>query len=465
VIGGSSCTFVCLHHRGSAKDYDNWEVPGWSAKDVLPYFKKSQHDNTGKCDPEFHGTGGEWVMDHVRYQNPLSEKFLEVGEKWGLGTNDNFNNWSRPQDGVGRFHVSQINGERCTGGLAFLSKAKRRKNLKVRSGTMAKHINFDDSKTATGVTYDLMGDDTCTTFEAKLKKGGEVLVAGGVFGSPQLLMCSGIGPAAHLKELAIRVISDLPGVGQNLQDHPSANVSFRTPKKGVSVTSKLRLFGKTNPFPVLKWLFFKRGLLTSVGCDYGAFVKTSASVDDQADLQIRFLAAKAVNPDGMTSFTEFRNTKKMEDGYTFQSVCVRARSKGCVRLASSNSHIKPIIDTAYLSEESDLATLREGIKLGRKLGNSNTWGVFKGEEVFPGPSVQTDDEIDNYIRNTLHTANALVGTCKMGSGVDAVVGPDLCVIGVNGVRVCDSSVIPKIPGGQTATPTVMIAERAANFLI
>lgn len=155
----------------------------------------------------------------------------------------------------------------------------------------------------------------------------------------------------------------------------------------------------------------------------------------------------------------------MEDGYTFQSVCVRARSKGCVRLASSNSHIKPIIDTAYLSEESDLATLREGIKLGRKLGNSNTWGVFKGEEVFPGPSVQTDDEIDNYIRNTLHTANALVGTCKMGSGVDAVVGPDLCVIGVNGVRVCDSSVIPKIPGGQTATPTVMIAERAANFLI
>ena len=154
-----------------------------------------------------------------------------------------------------------------------------------------------------------------------------------------------------------------------------------------------------------------------------------------------------------------------EDGYSFQSVVTRAKSKGTIRLASSNMHTKPIIDGGYLSDPSDLATLREGIKLGRKLGQQDSWAEYKGEEVFPGKDVQTDEEIDEYIKNTLHTANALTGTCKMGTGDDAVVGPDLRVKGVNGVRVIDSSVIPNIPGGQTGTPTVMIAERAAAFLL
>lgn len=146
-------------------------------------------------------------------------------------------------------------------------------------------------------------------FQATLKPGGEVLVTSGSIASPQLLMCSGIGPNDHLKEHGIDTISDLPGVGCNLQDHPAAVVSFRTPKKGVSVTSKLRLFGKTNPFPVLQWMLMKKGLLTSTGCDHGAFVRTSASTNGQADLQIRFLAARALGPDGMTTFTQFRNTK------------------------------------------------------------------------------------------------------------------------------------------------------------
>jgi choline dehydrogenase-like flavoprotein len=154
-----------------------------------------------------------------------------------------------------------------------------------------------------------------------------------------------------------------------------------------------------------------------------------------------------------------------EDGYTFQCVAIRAKSQGRVRLASSNAHVKPVIDGGYLSNPADLATLREGIKLGRDLGKRPEWGEFLGEEVFPGPDVQTDDEIDEYIKSTLHTANALTGTCKMGTGKDAVVGLDLKVIGVNGLRVCDSSVIPVIPGGQTATPTVMVAERAAAFIM
>jgi choline dehydrogenase-like flavoprotein len=296
-----------------------------------------------------------------------------------------------------------------------------------------------------------------------LTPGGEVIVAAGAIASPQLLMCSGIGPAKHLKQYGIPVVHDNANVGENLQDHPAAVVSFKTPKKGVSVTSKLRLFGFTNPFPVLRWMLFKTGMMTSVGCDHGAFVKTIPSAS-QADLQFRFLAAKALGPDGMTTYTKFRTTRNVEDGYSIQSVAIRAKSQGKIRLASSNTHIKPMIDGGYLSNADDLATLREGVKLARQIGHRSEWGEYLGQEVYPGDDVQSDEQIDEYIKNTVHTANALTGTCKMGVGKGAVVGPDLRVIGVSGVRVADSSVIPCIPGGQTGTPTVMIADRAATFI-
>jgi choline dehydrogenase-like flavoprotein len=287
-------------------------------------------------------------------------------------------------------------------------------------------------------------------------------VASGAIASPQLLMCSGIGPAKHLTEHGIPVVHDNASVGENLQDHPAAVVSFKTPKKGVSVTSKLRVFGYTNPLPVLRWLFFKTGMMTSVGCDHGAFVKTTADAS-QPDLQIRFIPAKALGPDGMTTYTKFRTTRYVEDGYTFQNVAIRAKSLGRIRLASSNTHVKPVIDGGYLSNPADLATLREGVKLSRTLGHRPEWSEYLGQEVYPGNHVQSDEEIDEYIKNTVHTANALTGTCRMGVGKDAVCGPDLRVIGVNGVRVADSSAIPLV-GGQTATPTVMVADRAATFI-
>lgn len=290
-----------------------------------------------------------------------------------------------------------------------------------------------------------------------------MIVTSGAIASPQLLLASGIGPSSHLKDLGIPVVYDNPHVGKNLQDHPAAVVSFSTPKKGVSVTSKLRLFGKTNPLPVLRWLAAKTGILTSTGCDHGGFVKSSENAP-QADLQLRFIPAQALEPDGMTTYAKFRVTKSVPDGYTVQTVAIRAKSRGTVRLASSNTHVKPVIDGGYLSNAADLATLREGIKLGRKLCSRPEWGDFLGEEVYPGKSVQTDQEIEEYIKNSLHTANALTGTCKMGTGSDAVVTPELEVIGVKGLRVADSSVIPIITGGQTGTPTVMVAARAADFI-
>lgn len=157
-MGGSSCTNVCLHHRGSAEDYNDWNIPGWNANDVLPYFKASQKDVTGR-DPEFHGKDGAWVMDDVKYQNPLSKRFLDVGQAAGMKFNDDFNSWKNPQNGIGRFQVSEFNGERVSGATAYLSNAMKRKNLVVRTGMMVRKINFDNSKTANGVNYDLAGGD------------------------------------------------------------------------------------------------------------------------------------------------------------------------------------------------------------------------------------------------------------------------------------------------------------------
>ena len=443
-------------------DYDNWNIPGWSSADLLPVFKSIENDETASGSEEFHGLGGEWSMDHVRYQNPLSKRFLEVSSAVGLVPNDDFNLWSRPQDGVGRFHVSQKNGSRCSGASAFLHNAIKRSGLTVRSGALVRRIVFDSTKTATGVVYN-MDDDTMESFEAHLKPGGEVLMTAGAIGSPQILMCSGIGPARHLRALGIPIIHDNPHVGDNLQDQPAAVVSFQTPKAGVSMTSKLRLFGKPNPFPMLLWLIWKKGLLTSVGCDHGAFVRVTPGVL-QPDLQFRFIPSKALVPDDLTGFAKTRSHGRVKDGYSIESVAVRAKSKGRVRLASSNSHIRPIIDMGYLSNNDDLATLREGIKLARFLCRHPEWGEYLGEEVYPGPEVQTDQQIEEYIRNTVHSSSGLVGTCKMGVEDDAVVGPDLKLLGVKGVRVADSSAIPVLPGGQTATPTVMIAERAAQLI-
>mmetsp|Transcript_15233 Transcript_15233/g.31403 ORF Transcript_15233/g.31403 Transcript_15233/m.31403 type:complete len:607 (+) Transcript_15233:42-1862(+) len=462
VLGGSSCTNVLLHHRGTKADYDNWGVEGWKGDDVLPYFKNVQDDTTGR-DSKFHGTGGEWTMSEVRYQNPLSKKFLEVAGE-DLGVNDDFNNWDQPQTGAGRFQVSEKNGRRESGATAFLEKALKRKNVTVRTGAMIRQIDFA-STSAVGVTYNIVNDDTNTPFSPSLAPNGEVILTAGAIASPQILMASGIGPRDHLEDLSIPVISDLPGVGENLQDHPAALVSFETPKKGVSVTSKLRIMGTklNNPIPILKWFIRGRGELTSVGCDHGAFVSTPGNEDAaQPNLQLRFLPARALGPDGMTTFTQFRNTKKHNDGYSFQSVATRAKSTGRVRLASSNTHIKPVIDGGYLSAEEDVKTLREGIKLGRQLGAK--FGEYVGKEVYPGPSVKSDDEIDEYVRNSVHTANALVGTCKMGDDALSVVSRDLKVKGVTGVRVADSSIFPSIPGGQTGTPTVMVATRAAEMI-
>lgn len=466
VLGGSSCTNVLLHMRGSSADYDSWNIEGWRGEDVLPFFVAGQDDRTGRSEsaPLYHGTGGEWTMDEVRYQNELSKTFLEAAEEAGIPLNDDFNDWSRPMRGAGRFPVSEKNGERVSGATAFLEPAADRPNLVVCTGANVRRLLLGHrgaQVVCEGV--EIKDSDSGSVYKIKPKAGGEVLLCGGAISSPHWLLVSGVGDPRQLEEHGIECVVPLKEVGKNLQDHPACVLSYsvQQSKRGISPTSKLRLFGSKlpNPLPLLQWLLLKTGVLTSVGCDHGAFLSTDGA--EECDLQVRFLAAKALSADGMSTFTKFRQSKGHGDGFSFQCVGVRAKSTGSVSLRSADPDNRPKIDVAYLSDERDLATLREGLKLCRKMGMSKALEPYRLEEVFPGEHVQSDKQIEDYIRSTLHTANALVGTCAMGTVVDA----NLRVKGVDGLRVCDASVMPKITGGQTGTPVVMIASRAAHLIL
>eukprot|EP00927_Polykrikos_kofoidii_P062533 TRINITY_DN57348_c0_g1_i1.p1 TRINITY_DN57348_c0_g1~~TRINITY_DN57348_c0_g1_i1.p1 ORF type:complete len:611 (+),score=68.89 TRINITY_DN57348_c0_g1_i1:231-2063(+) len=479
VLGGSSNLNVMLYTRGDASDYDSWAADfgcdGWSSSDVLRCFERTEDDRTGSTtgkNAAYHSQGGEWAVDHVRYQNPLSKKFLEAGVEAGFPMNSDFNSWGHSQEGVGRFPVSQDNGVRCSSTSALLMPAlaeASRRTLKVLCGTQVSKIRFDEQRNATAVDF-WAGDRLHT---AQLSNGGEVLLTGGAVHSPQLLMLSGIGPATHLAEQGIPVICARPGVGENLQDQPAVNVCYQCPesKEGISPTSHtFWVLGKKIPHPawILQWLLFRSGPLTSPGCDHGGFFRTSNAASNSADLQMRFLPARAVTPDGMNSFATFRNSReRLPDGFSFQSIAVRARSRGSVRLCSADVRDKPVIEGGHLKDSHDIVTLREGLRLARSLAKQPSFDDVRGDEVFPGEFVQSDADLDAYITRTVHTANALVGTCRMGRSDDplAVCDPQLRVIGVKGLRVCDASVMPRIPGCQTGAPVVMVAERAAELLL
>lgn len=495
VLGGSSCTNVLLYHRGNDNDYKYWaETTGdssWGPDSVLPYFKKSQDDFRGES--LYHSEGGEFAVSEVRYQNPLSRKFLQACGELGYPANDDFNNWSRSQEGYGRYQVTERNGARCSTASGFLQPIIKRKNLHIKTGTIVSKVLFDNKK-AVGVelnqqnrhnnknnrdnnnsnnnnSYNNRDSNNNIDIEiANLSNNGEVLLAGGAINSPQTLMLSGIGPGEHLEKHNIPTLVNSPGVGSNLQDHPAVVTSYacKPEHEGISVTSKIRIKGTSlsNPKVLLQWLMNRSGPLTSTGCDHGGFFKTKENLDDP-DLQMRFLAAQALSADGMSTFTKFKNSAGHPDGFSFQSIACRAHSVGNVRLSSNDPHSKPIIEGCHLNDERDIVTLREGIKLSRKLSNSPALVPFKAEEIYPGKHIQSDEDIDNYIRNSVHTSNALVGTCRMGVLNDehAVVDGQLRVKGVHGLRVVDASIMPKIPGGQTSAPTVMIAEKVADLLL
>jgi len=439
VLGGSSSINAMIYIRGHRADYDHWSElgnPGWSYDEVLPFFKKSERYRRGAS--EFHGSQGLLNVAELAYVNPISRAFVEAGLEIGLRRNDDFN--GPAQEGVGLYHVTQRKGRRHSAADAFLKSALARPNLSVRTRAQATRVLTEGTR-AVGVEWLENG----VMHQARATR--EVILSGGAVNSPQLLMLSGIGPADHLRAHGIAVIADLPGVGQNLQDHMFLPVAYKC-KPPVSLDQ-----AETLP-KLLRYLLFHDGPLASNVGEGGAFLATRAGLA-APDLQLIF---------GPAFYLDHGFTRPKGYGFTLGPTLIRPESRGSIRLRSGDSLAPPGIQPNYLSAEADLRLLLEGIKVCRRIAQAKAMDRYRGDETHPGAQIQTDAEIADYVRSSAETVYHPVGTCRMGNDASAVVDAQLRVRGVAGLRVVDASIMPVIVGGNTNAPVIMIAEKAAQLI-
>lgn len=439
VLGGCSSINAMIYMRGNPSNYDHWQDlgnEGWSFSQVLHYFKKAENQERGAS--EYHGKSGPLNVANLRCINPISQAFVSAGVEAGLARNHDFN--GRQQDGVGFFQVTQKKGQRHSTAAAYLKPILHRPNLTIQTHTQVTNLLFEGTRIV-GLAY-LQNGET-----HQIQVGKEVILSGGAINSPQLLMLSGIGAAEHLNALGIPLVVDLPGVGQNLQDHLAVPILYKC-KQPVSLEN-----AKTTT-NLLKYLLFKQGPLTSSVAEAGAFVKTQDSLSIP-DIQLHFAPAYFIN---------HGFTKPEGHGFTVGPMLLYPNSKGRITLRSSSPLEPPIIQPNYLASEADLQGLTEGLKLARKIVQMSAFNTFRGEELFPGIQVQQDEDIHTFIRNTAETLYHPVGTCKMGNDAMSVVNSRLQVHGVQGLRVVDASIMPSIVGGNTNAPTIMIAEKAADLI-
>lgn len=438
-LGGSSSMNATIYIRGHRSDYDAWAQAGnrgWSFAEVLPFFGKAQHQERGAS--KFHSIGGPLNVADLRSVNPLTRVFLEACREVGLAHNADFN--GAEQEGAGLYQVTQKDGCRCSAADAFLRPALGRPNLMVATHAVATRILFEGRR-ATGVAYVQAGHAK----EAVAAR--EVILCAGAVQSPQLLLLSGAGPADHLRKQGIVPLAELTGVGENLQDHLAAPVVYRC-RKPVSLRRGETLVN------LLRWHTFGTGPLTSCVAEAGAFIRT---LPDLAvpDIQLLFAPNFFINHG-------FGNPKG--DGFSIAVTLLRPRSRGHIRLCSADPREAPMIQPNYLSDETDLRSLVEGVKLARRILGAKAFDAFRGEELLPGPKAESDDLIGIAIRKTAETLYHPAGTCAMGPGGMAVVDERLRVRGLDGLRVADASIMPTIIGGNTNAPTMMIAEKAAAMI-
>lgn len=479
VLGGSHAISVMLYHRGDPTDYRAWEelgADGWGPSDVLPYFQQSELQMRREANPQYHGFEGPLAVSDLARLNPMSRSFINAAQNAaGLQMNDDFNDWSRPQQGVGPFQVTQRNGMRESPSTAYLDPAKSRRNMHVETKATVERVQIESEVEGASAKPHATG----VWFLNKQKRRqfaharSEVILAGGVYASPQLLMLSGVGDAAHLRAHGINVNADLKGVGKNLQDHPAAMVSYLSKdpyhdkrKSSVYYTEKT---GK-NLAVLLNYIFRGKGPLTSPMCEAGGFTKSSEGLES-CDLQLRFIPFVS-EPNPYESLADFasggaylQNTARRPAGFTLQAVVARPQSRGYVELRSTDVRDSVKIHANWMSSEQDMNSLIRGVELCRAIGGHASMEMYRGKEKHPGSEVTTREDIEQYIRASCHTANAMVGTCKMGTDNDSVVDPDLRVHGVDNLRVIDASIMPTIPGAQTGAPTMMIAEKGADTIL
>ncbi|MER8430431.1 choline dehydrogenase [Mesorhizobium caraganae] len=445
VIGGSSSINGMVYVRGHARDFDHWAeegATGWSFADVLPYFKRME-DNDGGEDG-WRGHGGPLHVQRGPRKNPLYGAFVEAGRQAGFELTDDYN--GSKQEGFGPMEQTIRGGRRWSAASAYLKPALKRQNVSVVKG-FARRVIIENQR-AVGVEIEAHKQIQV------VKARREVIVAASSINSPKILMLSGIGPAAHLAENGVQVVADRPGVGRNLQDHMELYIQQES-------TQPITLNSVLNPFSKAligaQWLFFKTGLGATNHFEAAAFVRSQAGVD-YPDIQYHFIPA-AVRYDG----------KAAAKAHGFQAHVgpMRSKSRGSVTLRSPDPKATPVIRFNYMSHPDDWTEFRHCIRLTREIFGQKAFDSFRGKEISPGSHVQSDEDLDAFIRDHAESAYHPCGTCKMGRADDimSVVDPECRVIGVEGLRVVDSSIFPRVTNGNLNAPSIMTGEKASDHIL
>ena len=449
VIGGSSSINGMVYVRGHAGDYDNWSdtgAEGWSYADVLPYFLRMEnwHDSGQGGDPEWRGKNGPLHITRGKRDIPLHKAFVDAGIQAGFELTKDYN--GEQQEGFSPMEQTVWKGQRWSAANAYLKPALKRSNLDLHN-CLARRIIMD-GKRAVGVEVQ-RGSDVYIVHARR-----EVIIAASAINSPKLLMLSGIGPAAHIKETGINVIADRPGVGQNLQDHLELYIQ-QACTQPITLFKYWNLFGKMRVG--IEWLLNKSGPGASNAFETCAFLRSKPGVS-YPDIQYHFLPI-AVRYDGQAA----------AEGHGFQAHVgpMRSASRGSIRLNSSNPEDKPKIVFNYMSQPQDWEDFRHCIRLTRSIFGQPAFDPFRGKEIQPGIDVQSDEELDTFISEHVESAYHPCGTCKIGRQDDpmAVVDPECRVIGVDSLRVVDSSIFPRIPNGNLNGPSIMVGEKGADHIL
>ena len=445
VLGGSSSINGMVYVRGHARDYDHWSesgARGWAYADVLPYFKRMENSSGGQ--EGWRGTSGPLYIQRGKRDNPLFHAFVEAGHQAGFEVTEDYN--GEKQEGFGPMEQTIHNGRRWSAANAYLKPALKRPNVRLVKGLAHKIVL--EGKRAVGV--EIEAGRTFSTVRARR----EVIMAASAINSPKLWMLSGIGPAAHLKDHGIEVVADRPGVGQNLQDHLEVYIQQECTQP-ITLYSKLNLFSKARIGA--EWLFFKTGDGATNHFESAAFVRSKAGVE-YPDIQYHFLPV-AIRYDGKAA--------AQSHGFQAHVGPMRSKSRGSVTLRSAKPREKPVIKFNYMSHEDDWADFRHCVRLTREIFGQAAFDPYRGAEIQPGKQIQSDDEIDNFIREHVESAFHPCGTCKMGALDDpmAVVDAECKVIGVEGLRVADSSIFPRITNGNLNGPSIMVGEKASDHIL
>ncbi|GAB2765053.1 GMC family oxidoreductase [Amycolatopsis magusensis] len=440
VLGGCSSINAMIYIRGNRADYDRWRdehgAVGWGHDDVLPYFVRAERNS--RLGGPLHGTEGPLHVEDRVFTHELSHAWVDSATTWGLKPTDDFNGES--QEGVGQYQVTCHQGRRWSTADAYLRPAMDRPNLTVRTHAQTTRVLFDGTK-AIGVSYLDKGTDRA------VYAGREVLLSGGAVNSPQLLMLSGVGPAEHLREHGIDVVAALPGVGENLHDHPAAGVIWST--KGSS-----DLVSAATPLGMVRYQLTKRGPLASNIGEAGGFMPTIDGLD-APDMQFH-VAPTLFYDNGMREPTT--------PGFTAAATLVEVASRGRLRLRSANPLWRPEIDPSYYAEPADFTAMLAGLRTLMDIGRGGGLQRYLDRPFLPDRHDIDDDALGEHVRQHTQTLYHPVGTCAMGTGEQAVVDPELRVRGVENLRVVDASIMPVVPRGNTNAPTIMVAEKAADLI-